>query len=409
MIPSIRTADAGPVARLAADRVRARYTPHRFQGKNLSLGRVHAEALKELSAEFTSDREALPPGYLSQPRRRAAYLLYFLPTGVGTVRTALRLSGGLPAPRNGQENKVLRVLDLGAGPLTATLAVALEAPPDVKLEVTAVDGSAAMLEDGRAILEQLRPGTKLTAIVGNLRDGRTLRQIQGAFDVVMLANVLNEWTVGGTTHRLDPAELVARLLDAHLPDQALALLVEPGTRSGSHHLIAVREHLLALGELHVRAPCMGDQACPLADSTRDWCFSEQPWQRPEEVVELDQAIGHKRATLKFSYLAVTRDPVAAPQPGVWRVIGGPMQSGGQWRRYLCGPQGRVVAKVPLDRLGAALRLQDAWRGDLVALPGKVTTTRGPRGDEAVLELEQRRPQAAEQGQKRPYPPKPARR
>lgn len=345
----------------------------------------HARGVAQLSERFTSDREGLPPGYLNAPPARAAYTLYFSVTGAATVQTALDLAQAWPQPK-----PVLRVLDIGAGPLSASLGVAARLDAAVQLQVTAIDGVRAALDDGAALLRALRPRAAIALHAGNLREGKFLHHAAaGEHDLIILANVLNEWDVGGGK-RQPAAELVERVLGRHLAPGGTVLLVEPATRAGSHALIEVREHLLATMGLRLLGPCLGDGACPLAGSRRDWCFSEQPWQRPPHIAALDKAIGHERGTLKFSYLALTADDQPAPAAPAdrFRVIGGPMREGTTYRRYLCGVDGKRVAEVenaPHGRIPAVL-LQ-AWRGDAIHLPGQVAARQhGARTEQAWIPL-----------------------
>ena len=383
--PQILTSIPAPVpdletlCNLVAVRVQERYTPQRFRGQRVPLHTVHRDALNDLSAMFTSDRHALPPAYLTQPRYRGAYLLYFIATGVATVATALRQAG---LPRTPE--KVLRVLDLGAGPLTASLAVAMALDPAVHLDVTAVDSVLPVLEDGRALLQAVRPEASVRLVDGNLREGRVLQALREPFDLILMANVLNEWAIGGKK-RQSPSEFVEKLLARHLAPGGAALMVEPATRTGSHTLIEVREHLLAATGLAVLAPCMGRGPCPVhSDSKRDWCHSEQPWQRPTLVRELDEAIGHRRSTLKFSYLAVADAPQPRRAADQYRVIGGGMEQRGSFRRYLCGTKGKVVATAESEDLPKVAPLRTAWRGDALEVPGDQKPGHRGRVEETVL-------------------------
>ena len=363
--------DLGVLPDLLEAHVRAHLTPPRA-GRQ-PLAQVHAEALSLLSGLFTQARVALPAGYMTQPRFRAAYLLYFVPTGAATVLHVLRQSGVLARI----ETRPLRVLDLGSGPLTATLAVALAT--DAPLDVTAVDAARQSMEDGQAILQQLRPDAKVRLIDGNLRDGKTLHKLTGQYDLILAANLLNEWP--NQTNR--PAEdWLARLLAERLAPGGAVVLVEPATRHASHKLIDVREHMLAEANLTIVSPCMGVMPCPMAENTRDWCHAEQPWERPRLVSTLDDAIGHRRATLKFSHLVLADRPPAVDNRQLFRVIGGPMTAGETFRRYLCGVDGRRVAAAERhDAMRTWPELQNAWRGDALVLPGAPAELRRGKGTE----------------------------
>ncbi len=371
--------------------VRAHLTPPR--ARHQPLAQVHAEALALLSGLFTQARVALPAGYMTQPRFRAAYLLYFVPTGAATVLHVLQRSGVLA----GLRGRPLRVLDLGSGPLTATLALALAT--DGPLDVTAVDAARQSMEDGQAILQQLRADSKVRLIDGNLRDGKTLHKLAGQYDVILASHVLNEWP--NQTNR--PAEQwLERLLADHLAPGGVVVLVEPATRQGSHKLIDVREHLVAASPLTIVSPCMGTMPCPLAENTRDWCHAEQPWERPRLVTLLDEAIGHRRATLKFSHLVLADRPPEPENRQLFRVIGGPMTAGETFRRYLCGVDGRRVAVAERhDAQRVWPELVNAWRGDALTVPGAAAEMRRGKGSEPGWVPQKPRPVAVAPERGRP--------
>lgn len=358
--------------------VAERYGP--ATGGMAALIARHASAVSQLSTRFTSDRDDLPAGYLTAPPARAAYLLYFAATGAATVQHALNLAGA----RLGERSGPLRVLDVGAGPLTASLGVAAALGPQVDLEVTGLDGVRQALEDGAEVLRRLRPDAKIHLHDGNIREGRFLqRSLRGRYDLILLANVLNEWGQGGKK-KVSAAQMVEALLTDHLAEGGLVLMVEPATRHGSHTLIEVREHLVALERWRVIAPCAGAQQCPLAGSRKDWCFSDQPWIRPRHIEAMDRAIRHERATLKFSYLVLRDGEVAARPRPRYRVIGGPMRDGATYRRYLCGRDGRVVVQLNVEDYAIPRELLHAFRGDEVEIAGQVQLAQRGRGSERVL-------------------------
>lgn len=340
----------------------------------------HAAAIHNLSTRFTSDREDLPAGYLAAPPARAAYLLYFATTGAATVQHALSLAGLALRDHVGP----LRVLDIGAGPLTGSLGVATLLGPGAQLEVTALDGVRQALEDGAEVLRRMRPETKIHLHDGNIREGRFLqRSLRGRYDLILMANVLNEWSQGGKK-KVTAGESVAQLLNDHLAENGLVLFVEPATRHGSHTLIDVREHLVPMQRWSIVAPCAGAQQCPLAGSRKDWCFTDQPWVRPRHIEAIDRAIRHERATLKFSYLVLRAGP---PQPAVrhrYRVIGGPMRDGATYRRYLCGKEGRVAVTLNVEEFAIPRELLHAFRGDEVQVAGQVQKVQRGRATEQVL-------------------------
>ena len=100
-----------------------------------------AGGIAELSGLLTSEREDLPPDYMSRPPHLAAYLRWFLPWN---IHRQGRLLQGLELDLPDEP----RVLDVGAGPLTFAIALWL-ARPDLRerpLQLVAVDRSEAALK-----------------------------------------------------------------------------------------------------------------------------------------------------------------------------------------------------------------------------------------------------------------------
>lgn len=117
------------------------------------------------------------------------------------------------------------------------------------------------------------------------------------------------------------------------------LIVEPGTPAGYGRIIALRKQLIAAGA-HVAAPCPHDRECPLA--APDWCHFTQRLPRSRAHKQLKSAeLPYEDE--KFSYVALTRTPVAAHRPA--RVLAQPVVTKVQVTAKLCTDQGilNVVA------------------------------------------------------------------
>ena len=103
---------------------------------------------------FTRDRHELERPYLADERLRFAYLAYFLPVNAAKVQTLL---GELPETEEGfqplQTDAPVRVLDVGSGPGTASLAVLdwtqRASSRHRRIEVTAVDSVRAALDEAQ--------------------------------------------------------------------------------------------------------------------------------------------------------------------------------------------------------------------------------------------------------------------
>jgi ribosomal protein RSM22 (predicted rRNA methylase) len=136
------------------------------------------------------------------------------------------------------------------------------------------------------------------------------------------------------------------------------LVVEPGTPAGYARIIALREHLIAMGA-HVAGPCPHDGKCPLVEP--DWCHFSQRLQRSRAHKQV------KGAELpfedeRFSYVALTRAAIGA-RPS--RVLAQPAVSKVEITAKLCMPEGVALTKVP-RRAKAEYASARRWRwGDAV--------------------------------------------
>ena len=369
------------LARAVLQYVRQHYRPP-ARLRRLGLSQLHGPRLAELSARFTSERDERRGGYLQDPRSRAAYLLYYLPISAATATAAIGLAGGIDSSRQAP----LRLLDIGAGPLSGSIGAAMVAG-DRALDVTAVDSCAAILDDGAAVLKSLHPDVQVKVRRADLRDRRSRRHFGEGHDLILVANVLNEFKRSREREFPQVIDLVEDLL-TRLNDNGVLLIYEPGTRSAFDRVLAVREHFVPTGKVEVIAPCLGCIKCPLCEQRqRDWCHVDQPWQQPKHVAELDEFIGHRRTRLKFTYLALSKmAPQTKPGPDDWRVIGGPMRQKGVFRRYLCGIDGRVVGRAREANLPGQHPLRVAWRGDLVSLRGDLSVVKRGRAEENTLDI-----------------------
>ena len=137
------------LGRAAVEKARAGLLP-------TEILRVAAQSLKQLSITFTAERISIGKRYLDQADVRAAYLLYFLPANIPKIWFVLDELSRHPSHILNRET--LRVLDLGSGVGTASLATLLlvsERLPEVRrLEITAVDNSSHALADCRWLIEQ---------------------------------------------------------------------------------------------------------------------------------------------------------------------------------------------------------------------------------------------------------------
>ncbi len=237
-----------------------------------------------------------------------------------------------------------RLLDVGAGPGTATWAAA-EAFPSLA-DFTSIDANTALRT---LALDLSGKGSRLSGVRYMPGDARTALADTEAADLVIASYLIGE---------LDDAELAALADQMWAKTRDTLLIVEPGTPAGYARIIALRAQLIALGA-HVAAPCPHDSACPLA--APDWCHFTQrlPRSRAHRALK-DAELPFEDE--KFAYVALTRTAIARLPS---RVLAQPKVGKVEVEAKLCKPGGLVVARVP-RRAKADYARARHWRwGDAV--------------------------------------------
>jgi len=268
-----------------------------------------------------------------------AYALARMPATYAAITASLNALGEIRpdfAPQS--------LLDIGAGPGTATWAAA-ESWPSLK-QFALLDANAALRE---LALDLGRDSTRLHAMNYRQGDARAALPEVDAADLVIASYVIGE--MGEAEQRR-----LAELMWSKTRDTLL--VIEPGTPVGYARIIALRAQLIASGA-HVAVPCPHDQACPLQPP--DWCHFTQRLPRSQAHRQI------KGAELpfedeKFSYIALTRTPVGQ-RPA--RVLAQPTVGKVEVTAKLCTPDGVTTARVPRRDRDAYARAR-RWRwGDAV--------------------------------------------
>jgi ribosomal protein RSM22 (predicted rRNA methylase) len=217
------------------------------------------------------------------------------------------------------------LLDIGAGPGTATWAAA-ETFPSLA-DFTPIDANAALRT---LALDLFDKSPRLSDVRYTHGDARAALANAEAADLVIASYLIGE---------MDDTERAALADQMWAKTRDTLLIVEPGTPVGYARIITLRAQTIALGG-HVAAPCPHDGECPLV--APDWCHFTQRLPRSRAHQQL------KGAELpfedeKFAYVALTRAPVAR-RPA--RVLAQPDVGKVEVTAKLCTSRGVVVAKVP---------------------------------------------------------------
>ncbi|HLN06188.1 MAG TPA: small ribosomal subunit Rsm22 family protein [Acidimicrobiales bacterium] len=309
---------------------------HELSGLRSSDLRSPASAL---SARYRSGDVADAPRLAT--REAQAYLATRLPATFAATR---RVLAELVSLRPGWAPE--SILDLGAGPGTATWAAATLFP---SIE--------------RAVLVEREP--EMAALGARLAEGgltellgEAVWAIGDATDVSVREGdlVVAGYVLGELGHDRERAAL-GKWWRATLGE---LVLIEPGTPAGFERLRAARDVLIAWGA-HVTAPCPNDEACPMEGA--DWCHFAV--RLPRSTLHRDAkgaVLGYEDE--KYSYLAVSRHP---PERPFARLVRSPRPRSGHVRVWLC-ETGGMHERVFSRRDGELYRRARATRwGDRLDL------------------------------------------
>jgi ribosomal protein RSM22 (predicted rRNA methylase) len=351
--------------------------------KNLR-GDALTQAVVHLSRLFTTARPRLMSRYLEDPAHASAYHSYFLPVNFSKVQVLL---DELPND-SGQEipDHTMAVLDLGCGPGTGALALLdwlwHRSPERAKsLSVLATDASYAPLKDTErlwdAYCQEVGISSEgLRCVEGNLEHplkGDLGKQIVrgGPYDLIIMANCLNELFPASVDPPAERAAVVAQLLPFLAPHGTI-MIVEPALRQTARELHQLRNYLLKQNLCTVYSPCLHEQACPALEHPDDWCHEERPWQTPPMIAAIDREVGFIKDALKFSYLLLRTDgrTIVARNPQTFRVVSELRELKGDTRAWLCNELGRSEVGR-LDRAGSATNAvwESCQRGSIIQLDG----------------------------------------
>jgi ribosomal protein RSM22 (predicted rRNA methylase) len=349
--------------------------------KNLR-GDALAQEVMNLSRLFTTSRQSLPPRYLDDPARAAAYLSYFLPVNLSKVQVLL---DELPSENSSEAPDCsMAVLDLGCGPGTEALALLdwlwHRSPERAKsLSVLAADSSHESLQDAKRLWEAYCQevgisNEGLKCVEGNLEHplkGELGKQIMrnGPYDLMIMANCLNELFSTSIDPSAERAVVVAQLLP-YLAPHGTIMIIEPALRQTARDLHQLRNLLLKQNLCTVYSPCLHERDCPALDHPDDWCHEERPWQTPPAIAALDRKVGFIKDALKFSYLLLRKDgrTIVPRSSQTFRVVSELRELKGEKRAWLCNETGRPEVGR-LDRKASPQNAAvDSWhRGAIVQI------------------------------------------
>jgi ribosomal protein RSM22 (predicted rRNA methylase) len=236
------------------------------------------------------------------------------------------------------------MIDLGAGPGTATFAAAEAFASLARFALTDTNASLHAL-----VRTLMRGDERLRSTQYKLSSARAFLNGVDDAELVVASYVVGEF------EDADRAAL-AGLMWQRTRD--VLLIVEPGTPDGYRRIIALRSQLIAEGA-HVVAPCPHDGPCPL--TSPDWCHFAQRLPRSRAHKQLKGA-DVPFEDEKFSYVVLSR---TAPAARLARVLAQPVQNKAAITAKLCTADGAAITTVQ-RRDKEAFAQARRWRwGDTV--------------------------------------------
>lgn len=304
--------------------VKDHYSPKEsWKGKPFTSedGKFFIKGIRELSDLFTDARPRQLPDYLAHAKYRSSYLLYFLPLQAAKFIALFGLHKAALEAALAQAEKTgtLRIVDLGAGPATASIALLLfllsskNKFPE-KVEFILFDQNASILKDGEKLLNRIaesfpktRGKVSVRLAVGDL--WKTLLLEKDPVSLTLFGHTLNEY-MPMRDGQPDPRPF-SHLLELTKSGGGV-LWAEPAARQPSQMLSQLRDFLLEeklIEETPERiwGPCLHAGRCPMAIG-RDWCHFSISGKVPGKWFGFfSRGLSKEKEWLKYSYLWITAE------------------------------------------------------------------------------------------------------
>lgn len=284
-----------------------------------------AKAILEVSDHFQSASSQTP---WQQDSHWAAYLSYFFP--LNYIRCSKVID---EAKFFGLFDGITSMVDFGCGPGTFTRALLAQGKFDLE-KIQKID-----IQKNLAPLFLNQPNHEI-----DLSFSLSLNKTKPSKNLLVASYVLNEME--------DVPEFIN--------DFERIIIIEPSTKQAFPKLLQTRDFLMEQG-YQILAPCPHMQACPLAESKKDWCHDRALWEQPDWFKKIEEKLPIKNRTLSFSYLIASKTPLTKPK--YKRIVGDPLIEKGKTRWMLCQSQDREFLSH-LKRQGKPPELN---RGDRIQL------------------------------------------
>lgn len=314
-----------------------------------------SKGLDELSAFFSEQRVSSKlPNYFTTAKFRSSYFLYFFALQASKFlalfeKHPLAIQSILAQAK---KRKELHIVDLGAGPGTASVAFLIfyfhqllqSSTPKTKvlpfkIRLTWVDHNKTIMEEGKLLLFDLL--SYLPELEGDIQVDLQVRpwwehpkDFGKDATLILFGNVLNESAFDSKIFQTGIGQWLSHLKST----ECSLLFMEPAFKESSQRLSQIRDELLTLfPELNVQGPCLHRESCPLAHG-RDWCHFSVPMEiQSEWFRKFSIRLGSVREWAKFSYLWLDHSPTLK-KSALFRIVSDPIRKPHGVSNQVCLPQ-----------------------------------------------------------------------
>ncbi len=322
-----------------------------------------ADEVRTLSDEyiFSNNNNRINESIIS--RLIKTYAVYFMPSNL------IKLHPILDEIRRDKDctlfkKKSLSLLDLGCGPGTFTVGfleyLSKNCLPDSfdfeSVKLTCMDRSKENLSLAQKIInEYLNHGLlsknirwKTSFVKGTITASSSFEALfpkNTLFDIIIAGNVITELQ----GKNIKP---FMSFLENHLSPDGTAVIIDPGTKASSKHLLSLRNRILSETGLNLYSPCPNTAACSLTDKGKNWCHEKVFWEPPDIINMIDRITGFsKEKGLKYSYLVFNKKNICLsgifpeiPHEKVFRVVSYLIKNKGEERVYVCSGRKRLLLR-----------------------------------------------------------------
>lgn len=293
-----------------------------------------ADHIQRLSDFFVNQPLGLTPW--DKDFCQKAYRYYYLP--LNYIRNENVVQRGLTV---NFFKDIHTTVDWGAGPGTASLALAKNLPQNLKKQIL-IDQSASALKN----FSDLKPILK-NPIYSNELKLKNL-DIDYQKSLLVFSYSLTEMK--------------------HWPDGFFdfdsIMILEPSTQDDGRKLLNLRQKLIDQG-YSIWAPCPHQLACPLlTQSKTDWCHDRYHVQAPDWFWDIEKHLPFKNKTITTSYLLAKKKPPQDHDKNTARTVGDSLNEKGKTRQLIC----RSSEREFLTWMHKETSPEIIPRGELITVP-----------------------------------------